>query len=208
MLSYEIIMYAALGTLWGLFIWDRLGMFRCDHLMCPCTIHHPISESDGDENDSQEEENEDEESNESEKEDKNDDIFNTGLTPKQTRFYQNQGVEFGTSDVECDEYCELNCQLHQDKRLIEEVRKSNIKKLTNQLAPLLEKHKTEPLELKELMHDVIQTMNLGEDTAKKVMDHFNEPKIKELQSILSNYAREIALTDDTILVHKLDELQQ
>ena len=55
MLSYEIIMYATLGTLWGLFIWDRLGMFRCDHLMCPCTIHNPLYESDndGDESDSE-----------------------------------------------------------------------------------------------------------------------------------------------------------
>ena len=85
-------------------------------------------------------------------------------------------------------------------------RLKNIRMLTKNLAPILEKHnRAEPLEVKVLIHDMINHLSLTdeitEEITTKVLNHFNENKIKQL---LDAYA--LSLTDDSILMNRLDEL--
>lgn len=107
--------------------------------------------------------------------------YSDDLTEKQQNFYKSQGVEIPEKNP-------------------------NIELLASQLAPILN-NISDTLEVKSLIHDVVVNMNLEQEVTNKVITHFSEPKIKELQNIINHYSREKSLTDDSILVNTLDELK-
>ena len=191
---FENMMIAILGGMWTLFIADKLGWFQCKHIKLENPLYEISDESDIEDNN--DESNESDESDDNDDNDNNDnnesddnindndnndndindnndnneeseDIFDTSLTEKQKNFLRNQGVELP------------------DEEYIEN-KKSMIRSLSANIAPILEQHRLlEPVELQSLINDTIHKMNIDQESLNKLIDHFTEPKIKELQSMLN-----------------------
>lgn len=159
----DILLISTLGTILGLMISNRLGLFKIVNL-------HVYEESKDGSEESESEENETSEENEEPKE----------------NFEET------------------------DKDIIEAIRKSNIKNLTNKIAPILINYvNTEPVEMKEVVHTVVKAMDLSPETTSAVINHFNEDKIKQMQNMLKDCIQPLDKnmpTDDTILVNTLDNL--